>query len=126
MMEQTPSCRVETALEILTGKWKPSILLELITHDTLRFSELKRHLPNITQKMLTAQLRELELNDIVHREIYQVVPPRVEYSLTDYGKTLIPVLHAINAWGEKHVDHLAQKEMLQETTASSASDSFSC
>ncbi|MGX8237803.1 winged helix-turn-helix transcriptional regulator [Exiguobacterium undae] len=117
-MEQTPSCRVETALEILTGKWKPSILLELITHDTLRFSELKRHLPNITQKMLTAQLRELELNDIVHREIYQVVPPRVEYSLTDYGKTLIPVLNAINAWGEKHVDHLAQKEKSHEVSIS--------
>ncbi len=111
-MEETPSCRVETALEILTGKWKPSILLVLITHGTLRFSELKRQLPNITQKMLTAQLRELELNDIVHREIYQVVPPRVEYSLTDYGRTLIPVLDAINAWGEQHVLHLEQKEKL--------------
>jgi len=111
-MEETPSCRVETALEILTGKWKPSILLVLITRGTLRFSELKRQLPNITQKMLTAQLRELELNDIVHREIYQEVPPRVEYSLTDYGRTLIPVLDAINAWGEQHVLHLEHKEKL--------------
>jgi DNA-binding HxlR family transcriptional regulator len=96
-MEETPSCRVETALEILTGKWKPSILLVLTTHGTLRFSELKRQLPNITQKMLTGQFRELELSVIVHREIYQEVPPRVVYSLTDYGRTPIPVLDAINA-----------------------------
>lgn len=117
MMQETPICRVETALEILTGKWKPSILLELITHGTLRFSELKRHLPNITQKMLTAQLRELELNDIVHREIYQVVPPRVEYSLTDYGRTLMPILNAMNHWGEQHAVHMEQKEQEQHTAS---------
>lgn len=116
-MQETPVCRVNTALEIITGKWKPSILLVLMAHGTLRFSELKRNLPNITQKMLTAQLRELEMNDIVHREIYQVVPPRVEYSLTEYGRTLMPILNAMNQWGKEHAVHMEQKEQEQNTAS---------
>ncbi|WP_114571268.1 winged helix-turn-helix transcriptional regulator [Exiguobacterium flavidum] len=112
-MERLPDCRVETALEILTGKWKPKILLSLITNGTMRFSELKRNVPNITQKMLTAQLRELEINDIVRREVFQEVPPRVEYSLTDYGRTLMPVLDAMNAWGEQHARHMSAERVEQ-------------
>lgn len=68
----------------------------------MRFSELKRSIPNITQKMLTKQLRELESQDILTRTIYPEVPPRVEYAITDYGKTLHPILDAMHKWGLKH------------------------
>lgn len=99
-------CKVETALEIIVGKWKPIILFHLFSNGTMRFSELQRAIPDITKKMLTAQLRELEYHDIVHREVYPVVPPRVEYSITEYGKNMTPVLQAMNDWGVAHVEHL--------------------
>ncbi|ACS98917.1 winged helix-turn-helix transcriptional regulator [Paenibacillus sp. JDR-2] len=98
--------RVETALEILVGKWKPVILYQLFTNGTMRFSELQRALPDITKKMLTSQLRELEYHDIVHRKIYMQIPPKVEYSITDYGMKMTPLLEAINAWGTMHIQHL--------------------
>ena len=99
-------CRVETALEILIGKWKPVILLKLFYNGTMRFSELQKAIPAITKKMLTSQLRELEYHDIVHRKIYPQVPPKVEYSISEYGKDMIPVLQVMNDWGTTHVDHL--------------------
>ncbi|MEC0372225.1 winged helix-turn-helix transcriptional regulator [Paenibacillus chibensis] len=99
-------CRVETALEILVGKWKPVILFQLFSHGTMRFSELQKAIPDITKKMLTSQLRELEYHDIVHREIYQQIPPKVEYSITEYGMGMTPVLQAMNDWGMAHVEHL--------------------
>ncbi len=95
-------CPVEAALEIIGGKWKGMILYHLLT-ETLRFNELKRQMPEITQRMLTKQLRELEASGLVHREVYPQVPPKVEYSTTDYGKTLAPVIHALRAWGEAHL-----------------------
>lgn len=73
---------VETALEILVGKWKPVILLTLMKRETLRFSELQRAIPSITKKMLTSQLRELEANKIINRKVYPQIPPKVEYSIT--------------------------------------------
>ncbi|MDD9149695.1 MULTISPECIES: winged helix-turn-helix transcriptional regulator [unclassified Sporolactobacillus] len=103
-------CRVENALNILVGKWKPIILLYLLRDGTQRFSELKRNIPGITQKMLTKQLRELEEEDIVKRVIYPQVPPRVEYSVTQYGRTLQPILEAMHEWGVKHILHKQQKD----------------
>ncbi len=92
-------CQVDEALEIIVGKWKPIILLQLLQNGTMRFSELKRSIPGITQKMLTQQLRELEEEDLIHREVYAQVPPKVEYSITEHGRTIEPVLHAMHKWG---------------------------
>lgn len=88
------------------GKWKPIILFHLLHNDKLRFSELQRAIPEISKKMLTTQLRELEYHDIVHRKVYAEVPPKVEYSITEYGKKLIPVLEAMRTWGLEHLQHL--------------------
>ena len=86
---------------MIGGKWKP-IILYAIKKETKRFSEIKRLIPAISQKMLTQQLRELEDDGIVHRRVYPVVPPKVEYSITDYGGTLMPILDAMVAWGQRH------------------------
>lgn len=94
-----PACPVETTLAIIGDKWKVLILRDLFNR-TKRFSELKKSLRNVTQKMLTQQLRELERDGIVHREVYPVVPPKVEYSLTELGKTLKPVIDSMYEWGE--------------------------
>ena len=96
------NCPVEASLSIIGGKYKAIILWHLIGQP-LRFSELKRFLPQATPKMLTQQLRELEKDNILHREVYPVVPPHTEYSLTDFGRTLIPIIEAMCAWGEAHM-----------------------
>ncbi|WP_033827902.1 winged helix-turn-helix transcriptional regulator [Bacillus andreraoultii] len=103
-------CKVENALEIIVGKWKPIILLHLLKNGTMRFSELKRSIPNITQKMLTKNLRELEEEDIIERVVFPQVPPKVEYSITEYGKELEPILHAMHEWGMKHAMHKQQRK----------------
>lgn len=105
MEGEVSHCRVEEALGIVVGKWKPVIILYLLHEGTKRFSELKRSMPGITQKMLTKQLRELEDEDIIQRVVYPQVPPKVEYSMTDYGKTLSPILEAMHEWGTNHVIH---------------------
>lgn len=94
---------IEVTLEVVCGKWKGVILSRLLDN-TLRFGELKREIPKITQKMLTAQLRELEKDNLVKRVVYKQVPPKVEYSLTAYGEKLRPLLNDMAAWGEKHID----------------------
>src|SRR5262249_37763853 len=94
-------CPIKTTLDVIGGKWKPLILF-FLKGGTKRFSDLRRSVPDVTQKMLTDRLRELERDGIVHREVYPQVPPKVEYSLTAYGKTLSPVLEAMAAWGIKH------------------------
>lgn len=110
-MERKPeNCQVEDALGILVGKWKPVILLFLLQEGTKRFSELKRKMPGITQKMLTKQLRELEDEDIIKRVVYAQVPPKVEYSMTEYGRSLEPVLDAMHEWGAKHTMHRNLKQ----------------
>ncbi|HEX6593159.1 MAG TPA: winged helix-turn-helix transcriptional regulator [Bacillota bacterium] len=101
---------VEVAIEALVGKWKPIILYHLMENETMRFNELKRAIPNITQKMLTSQLRELEHHQIVHREVYPQVPPKVEYSLTDYGQNIIPILKSMQRWGTSHKEYLQNLE----------------
>lgn len=95
-------CPVEAALEVVGGKWKGVILyhVEMQPH---RFNELRRLMPGITQRMLTKQLRELEADGLVHRKIYQQVPPKVEYSMTAYGQTLSPLLKALQTWGAVHL-----------------------
>jgi DNA-binding HxlR family transcriptional regulator len=113
-MEKKPeSClhSVEAALDIVVGKWKPIILLHLLHKGTLRFGELKRRIPNITQKMLTAQLRELEEQDIVERKVYPVVPPKVEYSVTEYGRSLQNILEPMHVWGVAHLERMNRKKM---------------
>ncbi|OAM31554.1 MULTISPECIES: helix-turn-helix domain-containing protein [Eikenella] len=97
----TDCCPVTATLDIIGGKWKVLILYHL-NSQTLRFNELARHLPAITQRMLTLQLRELETDGIVHREVYPQVPPKVEYSLTEFGQTLMPVIQAMHRWGEQY------------------------
>ena len=101
-------CEVETALDILVGKWKPVILYYILEKGTLRFSELQRLIPNITKKMLTTQLRELEYHDIINRKVYAQIPPKVEYSITEYGKGLMPLLDSMHHWGLAHIEHLNQ------------------
>ncbi|WP_419902919.1 winged helix-turn-helix transcriptional regulator [Kiloniella sp.] len=95
-------CPVEAALEVIGGKWKGVALYHLL-ESTKRFSELQRDIGNITQRMLTKQLRELEQDGLVHREVYPVVPPKVEYSLTSKGNTLRPILLALRDWGGQYV-----------------------
>ncbi|AIF65665.1 MULTISPECIES: winged helix-turn-helix transcriptional regulator [Terribacillus] len=107
---QPEMCKVTDALGILVGKWKPVILLHLLNSGTQRFNELKRSLPGITQKMLTNQLRELEEEDIIERKVYAQVPPKVEYSVTEYGRSLEPILHAMHEWGAKHTIHKQSKK----------------
>ena len=94
-------CPVAATLEVIGGKWKPLILFHLRDR-AMRFSELRRVVPQATQKMLTQQLRDLERDGIIHRKVYAVVPPKVDYSLTDYGQTLKPLLALMCAWGSRH------------------------
>lgn len=91
-------CSIELTLSIIGGKWKVLILWYL-GKKTMRFSELRKAMPNITQKMLTQQLRELEENGLVNRFIYTQIPPKVEYSLTDAGKSILPILTNLGQWG---------------------------
>jgi DNA-binding HxlR family transcriptional regulator len=95
-------CPVEATLSLIGGKYKPIILYHLI-NQKLRFSELQRIMPQATQKMLTQQLRELERDGLIHREVFPVVPPKTEYSLTEYGASLVPILTAMCDWGNKHM-----------------------
>lgn len=94
---------VEAALDVIGGKWKVVILCHLIL-GTRRTSELKRLMPGITQKMLTQQLRELEEDEIISRHVYNQVPPKVEYSLTEYGWSLKGILDSLCAWGGRHIE----------------------
>jgi DNA-binding HxlR family transcriptional regulator len=94
-------CPVAATLEVIGGKWKPLILFHL-REKPMRFSELRRVVPQATQKMLTQQLRDLERDGIVSRKVYAVVPPKVDYSLTAYGRTLKPLLGLMCDWGARH------------------------
>lgn len=100
--KQYTNCPVEAALDIIGGKWK-SIILFRVLEQTRRFNELRKLLPNITQRTLTNQLRELERDGLLHREVYAEVPPKVEYSITEFGATLQPVLVTLKDWAETHM-----------------------
>ena len=101
-MKNETICPVETTLSLIGGKYKALILWHLSDH-TMRFSELKKAVSGATAKMLTQQLRELEAHALVHREVFPVIPPRVEYSLTDLGKSLMPVLISMRDWGTSYL-----------------------
>ncbi|MFB7464258.1 winged helix-turn-helix transcriptional regulator [Streptomyces sp. NPDC056224] len=95
-------CGIAAAMSVIDGKWKVSLLWELEQRPR-RFGELRRLVPGVSQKVLAAQLRELEADGIVHREVYDEVPPRVEYSLTPLGEELNAALEALGTWGAKHL-----------------------
>jgi DNA-binding HxlR family transcriptional regulator len=94
-------CGVEATLDLIGGKWK-GVILFYLTYGTLRFNQLRRLLPEVTQRMLTLQLRELEEDGIVHREVYREIPPKVEYSLTPFGRSLEPILIQLSIWGDTY------------------------
>jgi len=98
MVDQEFRCPVEATIAVVGGKWKPLIIYHLLP-GTRRFGELRRRLPAATQQMLTLQLRELERDGIVHREVYREVPPKVEYSLTPLGRSLEPIMTQMGEWG---------------------------
>jgi DNA-binding HxlR family transcriptional regulator len=101
-MDCSPGCVVEGTLQLIDGKWKGVVLYHLF-QGTLRFNELRRRLPSVTQRMLTNQLRELEADGLILREVYPQVPPKVEYSLSAKGRSLEPVIVALKAWGEANI-----------------------
>ncbi len=106
MSEQTakkelPACPVETTLTLIGDKWKVLILRDLLT-GTKRFGELKKSIGSVSQKVLTAQLRDMESNGLINRKVFPEVPPHVEYSLTELGWSLKPILDAMRTWGEEY------------------------
>lgn len=101
VLKELPACPVETTLTLISDKWKVLILRDLMT-GTKRFGELKKSIGHVSQKVLTAQLRQMEESGLVDRKVYAEVPPRVEYTLTEVGYSLKPILDAMWAWGEAY------------------------
>ncbi|NIX75342.1 winged helix-turn-helix transcriptional regulator [Microvirga terricola] len=97
------SCSVEATLSLIDGKWKVIILYKLLVGGTLRFNEIRRLIPAVTQRMLTNQLRELEADGLLIRKVYPEVPPRVEYRLSERGRSLEPVVMALKVWGDMNL-----------------------
>lgn len=102
-------CPVEATVDILGGKWK-AVILYYLFEGPKRFNQLKRLLPDVTQRMLTLQLRDLELDGIVHREIFREIPPHVEYSLTDFGMSLGPTIVQMCDWGEMYMEQIQARK----------------
>ena len=111
--ENKEMCPMVIVNRILSGKWKILILWHL-SSGTLRFSELKNKLTNVTQKMLTTQLRSLEEDKLILRTVYPVVPPKVEYSLTETGEKFIPILNSMHDFGEEYIKNLLKENETQE------------
>ncbi len=99
-----PPLEIRTALKVLSGKWTLMILCQL-SKRTVRFNELKRSIPGVTQHMLTARLRELERSGLISRKVYAEVPPKVDYSMTPHGRSLKPVIETLGQWGRLHLNH---------------------
>lgn len=106
-------CPVEAALAVIGGKWKGTILYHLFQDDVLRFNEIRRMLPDVSQRTLTAQLRALERDGIISRTVYPEVPPRVEYRLSEYGQTLRETVAALKTWGDKHRQKMALRAAVE-------------
>jgi DNA-binding HxlR family transcriptional regulator len=100
--ESKPSCAIERTLHMIVGKWK-TIILWYLSDGTKRYGELKKLIPGVSEKMLIQSLRELEADTLIIRKAYPEIPPRVEYRLTSKGKSLAPLICALNTWGEKHL-----------------------
>ena len=109
MSVKTYNCPVEATIDVIGGKWKPLILWWLHQR-TYRFAELRRLIPGITEKVLTQHLRELEADGIVDRRVFATIPPKVEYSLTEYGNSLKQALNAICEWGQLHMQRIGAVE----------------
>lgn len=97
-------CGIDAAMDVVSGKWKGLILWELEAHGVRRFAQLRRGLSGVSEKMLTQHLREMEQDGLVHREVYAEVPPRVEYSLTEHGRSLNAALGALGEWGLARIE----------------------
>jgi DNA-binding HxlR family transcriptional regulator len=110
MQDKMFNCEKELTLSVIGGKWKMLILWHLGKEGTKRFGELKALMPGITQRMLVNQLRELEQDLIVNREVYPVVPPKVEYSLTEQGRSLMPILDAMYQWGKNYMETNVERQ----------------
>ncbi len=104
------SCGLDAALDVVGGKWKSLILWALAEKPALRFGELRREVAGITEKMLIQQLRQMEADGLIHREVYREVPPRVEYSITDFGRSLNEALMPLGDWGERHMERIVNRE----------------
>ena len=100
---ETPTCSVDFAFKRIGGKYKGRILWYLYEHDVLRYGELTRTMPDITTKMLTQTLRELESDHLINRKVYHQVPPKVEYRLSEVGRELIPFIQYLKEWGDKQI-----------------------
>ncbi|WP_019394708.1 winged helix-turn-helix transcriptional regulator [Priestia filamentosa] len=111
------SCPVEATVDVIGGKWKSVIVYHLL-NGTKRFNELKKLNKGITQRMLTLQLRELEASGIVHREIYRQIPPKVEYSLTEFGRSLEPLILFMRNWGLENMEKVLENREKHETNQS--------
>ncbi|EJB06994.1 putative transcriptional regulator [Rhizobium leguminosarum bv. trifolii WSM597] len=98
----SPGCSVEAAIGLIDGKWKSVVLFHLLS-GTLRFNELRKHIANVTPRMLTNQLRELEDDGLIERKVYAQVPPKVEYSLSELGRSMEPILLALKYWGDANI-----------------------
>jgi len=105
-------CPVEATLDVIGGKWKGVILFRLLS-GTVRFGELRPTTPNITQRALTLQLRELERDEVINRKVYAEVPPRVEYSLTEFGQSLEPIILGMKKWGVQYYDRIKQVKSVE-------------
>ncbi|MER5966235.1 helix-turn-helix domain-containing protein [Streptomyces sp. NPDC002057] len=106
MSKRTYTCGLDAAITVMGGKWKGLILFSLGEDGPLRFGELRRAVPGISERMLILQLREMEASGLVHREVYHQVPPKVEYSLTEFGSSLNTALAPLGEWGEKHMERI--------------------
>ena len=100
-------CGIDAAMDVVSGKWKSLVLWELDNYGTRRFGELRRGLVGVSEKVLTQQLREMEEDGLIHREVYREVPPKVEYSLTALGRSLNEALGPLGDWGTKRAERLA-------------------
>jgi DNA-binding HxlR family transcriptional regulator len=107
-LDCNPGCSVEAAISLIDGKWKCVILFHL-QEGPIRFNELRRRLGDVTQRMLTNQLRELEVDGLIEREVFAQVPPRVEYSLSERGRSLAPVLDALKQWGDANLSLFSRR-----------------
>lgn len=97
------NCPIEATLKVIGGKWKP-IILCLLSNNTLRYNKIQQLIPNISPKMLTKQLRELQNDGLVLRKVHSQIPPKVEYSITEYGLTVLPILESLYEWGTNNLD----------------------
>ena len=113
MSKELPACPVEITLQLISSKWAVLIIRDLTT-GTKRFGELKKSLKNITQKVLTSNLKEMEKNGLIIRKVYPEVPPRVEYSLTETGRSLQPILDSMFDWGNNYRENQIQMKKMQQ------------